>query len=141
MPHYSSPKAALLAHGKIESIGRGRISGPNNAWLDEQVAAGAFTVATMTVKASTGPTPAPPTVERAKASETGIADTRPITRDEHALQAYVGKDDVGMRAVCENCTSSLTYCPCSSPMVRWKNALSVVEFKPRTRPLPVNPWG
>lgn len=135
---FSSPKDALLAYGRIDAITRGRISKDNNAWLNERIAAGEFTVSGIVVKSSTGPTPEP---ERVKSSETGVVDVRPPTRDEKAMQAFIGKDDIGMRAVCENCTSSLNYCPCESPRVRWNGSLGVVEFKARTKPLPINPWG
>ena len=138
MKNYASPKHALLDAGRIDTIGRGRISRDNNAWLDEQVSSGAFTVSGMSLKASTGPTPAPPTVERVKASETGVVDVREPTRDLSSLECNA---DAGMKAVCWNCNSSLTYCPCESPRTMVNGSLGVVHFKPRTHALPKNPWG
>ncbi len=136
---FSSPKEALLSYKRIDVIGRGRISRDNNAWLDEMIAKGEFAVSGMNLKASSGPTPAPPTVERTKV-ETGIADVRQPTRDITALEAYVGDIKTGMKAVCDNCRSSLTYCPCESPRVMVDGTPSVVHFKPRTRPLPTFAW-
>ena len=137
--NYASRKAALLDAGRIQEITRGRISRENNAWLDEQIIAGNFTVSDISLKASTGPTPAPPTVQRhSQTSETGVVEVRNPTRDLYALDCNA---DTGMKGVCLTCGSSYTYCPCEFPRGIVKGSESVVVFKPRTRPLPVNPWG
>lgn len=140
MKNYSSPKEALFAAGRIEKIGKGRISRENNAWLDEQISTGVFTVAGMNLKASTGPTPASPTVERSKANDPGLYDIIDPTRDEKSLEAFAGGESIGMRTVCDNCRISLTHCPCESPRVMVNGSPSVVSFKPRTTPLPNKRW-
>jgi hypothetical protein len=138
--NYNSPKEALFDAGRIEKIGKGRISRENNAWLDEQISAGAFTVTGMGLKASTGPVPAPPTVTRTVKTDTGLYDVREPTRDENAIEAIAGGEKPGMRAVCDNCRNSLTYCPCESPRVMVNGNPSVVSFKSRTTPLPNKRW-
>lgn len=144
MKTYSSPKEALFAAGRIEKIGKGRISRENNAWLDEQVASGAFAVSTMTVKASTGPVPAPPTIERVKAADSGMLDVPDEVRRREDWEAFSeGKPvPLGILQVTQCCGSSLTYCRCATPQVRLLDGdrIGAVEFRVRKQPYPTKPW-
>jgi hypothetical protein len=64
----------------------------------------------------------------------GILDVPDQVRFENSTEAFSIVDGkrrkVGMRTVCNNCRSSLTYCPCPSPVVNLDyNLTGVVEFR------------
>lgn len=135
------PKEYLLKHGHIDSIGRGRLSREHIAIIEKAVAEG---VNIEGYSVSSKPTAETPKVAREPRADT-IPDVPDESRPEKNWQAYrkSGVDivDVGMRTVCNNCGSSLTYCRCPKPVV-WVDAdiEAVVYFKPRTSPLPTKRW-
>jgi len=87
---------------------------------------------------------APVRVEKVNASAT-VADIPDPSRDECSWEAYAKVDGkihpIGMRTVCNGCSSSLTYCYCRTPIVTVDSDTRVlVNFKPRKNPLPARMW-
>lgn len=123
MTNYASPKAALLAAGRIDAITRGRISKANNDWIDEQLANGAFTITGMTVSKpkaidSSKAKDIKPTVQREKTTnEKWIPDVT-IIYHKSAYHAVANDGTVfSMAEVCNNCRVSLVQCGCGSPTI------------------------
>lgn len=118
----TTAKEALLAAGRIEKIGRGRISLDNHAWLKSQYDAG--------VRFSDWP--------KGEVVESKDADEKPVIRvkrdpklaNEKVVQEYtilydrdafkaVGNDgkEYGMAEVCNNCRVSLVQNQCADPTI------------------------
>lgn len=140
--NYSSPKEALLDHKRIKEITRGRISRDNNAWIDEQITNGAFTISGMTVAkpvVSTGAVPAKPTVKRTVASSAKVIADIPESpfRDEdmYDVADETGKRlaGIGMRNVDNRCGNSFTYCMCREPRIYYGDREVSVTFIPKAR--------
>ena len=141
------PKAALVKDGFLPAGSedkRGRLSGAAIERCKELAAEGWQIEGYALVAQPTGST-APREVEKVKVAtgEKVIADI-PVSplRDEKVWTAYANVDgkvvSVGMRTVCNTCHSSITYCPCKSPVVNMghlpgvaTDATAVVNFKPR----------
>lgn len=145
MKNYAKAKEALFAAGRITVIGKGRISRENNAWLDEQIAAGKFTVSGLSVSSNPVITKDSQStqavvVKREKIADTGIADIGEPYRNEESTEAFSDNGPVGMRTVCNLCGNSLTYCYHPIPRVHTLTGEVDVSFKRRVKPLPVNPW-
>lgn len=133
------PKQWLADNGHIDKADinkRGRMSGAHVALIKEAVAAGVhiegYSVSKPAVQTAK---PAGETVERDKATSTGIADVPDMVRDDRDWDVFddAGKPFViGIKGCCENCRNSLTYCHCKFPVLRVDNSrVSVVTFKPK----------
>jgi hypothetical protein len=128
------PKEWLLKHGHITEIGRGRISLPNKALIEEAVRNGAviegYSVSTAPSKEGSDNVAKVEKTPKAGA----IFDVPDEARSEDMWRAFRAVDnvEVGMRTVCNGpCGSSLTYCRCEHPRV-WVDhqSESLVYFKP-----------
>jgi len=123
------PKAALVKDGFLppgsENV-RGRLSGAAISRCEELAAKGwkidGFMASSQTKTVVRVPKPDP---ER-------VFDIPDETRNESYWRAFAGDGEIGMRTVCLRCNSSLTYCPCPSPVV-WLDfqTQGTVTFKPR----------
>lgn len=120
MTNFASPKDLLLHYGKIEKIGRGRISAGNHAFIAERIAAG-DKVGGYEAKVSTKPTgeKVHSNATAPVAGEKVISDITyrfPIDTPAHLF--YGGKKfRVSMREACRNCRVSLVQCHCGRPEV------------------------
>lgn len=142
------PKVALVKDGFLpagsENV-RGRLSLPAIERLKELAAIG-WDIDGYTVKKSADANTAP-VIEKATVSQGKVIPDVPADiRDENTWSAHIlidGKHkEIGMRTVCNGpCGSSLTNCWCEKSRV-WdgRNNEVVVEFKPRTSPLPNKRW-
>ena len=135
--NYSSPKEALLAAGRIKEITRGRISRDNNAWIDDQIAKGAFTISGMTVTKSSSSTAAPIVKRTVQAAAKIISDIPEVFRDEDmydvADESGNRMPGVGMRNVDNRCGNSFTYCMCREPRIYYGDREVKVTFIPKAR--------
>lgn len=128
------PKEYLVKHGHLTEVGRGRLSAAHIEIIRKAVAAGENIEGYSVTKPTTAAA-GEPKVERAPRGDT-IPDVPEESRPEKDWTAYRHEDgkkvDVGMRTVCNNCGSSLTYCRDRKPVV-WVDheRESVVYFKPR----------
>ena len=134
-----SPKDVLFKHGRIDKIGRGRISKENHAWLEAYVAKGGKVDG---YSVSSKPESEPVVTKAQRVSEYGEVT---LTHPEKDWEAWVRVDGksytVGMRTVCINCRNSLVGDRCGSPKV-WVDfdTSALVEFKARVNPLPGKRW-
>lgn len=125
------PKVALVKDGFLppgsENV-RGRLSGKAIERC-EALAAQGWDIDGYQVSKTSNSTA--PVVLKVKTDSNTIADVPEPTRFESDWTAWVGKQPIGMRTVCNNCRCSLTYCPCESPRV-WLDheTQGVVYFKP-----------
>lgn len=131
------PKVALVKDGFLPEGSenkRGRLSGEA---IERCKALAAQGWAIDGYSVSEESTPTAPVVEKVKADPNAVADVPDQSRSETDWQAHTDTGKVGMRTVCNVCRNSLTYCWCPHPVV-WVDAgvESVVEFKPRTTPIP-----
>lgn len=135
------PKEYLLKHGHITHIGRGRMSAEHIAIIKKAVAAGENIEGYSVARPSTA-APVPQSEDSQVVRESrsdSIPDVPEESRPEKDWTAYRHEDgkqvEIGMRTVCNNCNSSLTYCRCNRPVV-WVDydSETVVYFKPRTSP-------
>lgn len=140
------PKEALVKDGFLppgsENV-RGRLSGAAIERCKELAAQGWNIEGYQSKAGESGVA----TVEKVKVA-TGskeIADIGHPIHDEYEWEAY-GNDggvvkDIGMRTVCLNCNSSLTYCPCKTPRV-WLDfdRTVLVNFRLRRTPLSNKRW-
>lgn len=140
------PKDYLHSKGLIDNPNqRGRMSLAHKEIIEQAVRDGVqidgYTVSQH--QPASAEVNAPVKVER-KSSD-GIADVPNEVRPEASWEAYTYvegvKREVGMRTVCNGCRCSLTYCHCRTARV-WVSSEfeGLVNFTPRTKPLPVNPW-
>jgi hypothetical protein len=130
------PKEWLKKEGHISEVGRGRLSAAHIALIKEAVSNGVVIEgysATARPAVTTGK-PAAETVTR-DVTSTGVVDVPDMVRDPRDWDAY---DDtgkifaIGIKGVCENCRSSVTYCRCTYPVLRVDHdRVSVVTFKPK----------
>lgn len=130
------PKEWLKKEGHIKEAGRGRMSTAHKALIeaallaDPNLSIEGFSVSK---PAATTGKPAAATVERVS-SETGMVDVPDMVRDPRDWEAFddTGKRfAIGIKGVCENCRSSVTYCRCKYSVLRVDNdRVSVVTFKP-----------
>jgi hypothetical protein len=112
---YATPKEALLDHGKIEKIGRGRISRDNHAWLESEITAGRIAISDVTIVKSDNKAVA---VKAKGPAEKHIADIT-ILYPKDAYHA-IGVDDnkaYGMAEVCNTCRVSLVQNQCLNPTI------------------------
>lgn len=131
------PKEYLLKHGHISEIGRGRLSAAHIAIIKEAVAKGenieGYSVSTAP---ATSAKPAAEVTREARSDS--IMDVPDESRPEKEWSAYRFEDGkqvpVGIRTVCNNCGSSLSYCHDRKPVV-WVDheTEAVVYFKPRSQ--------
>jgi hypothetical protein len=131
------PKEWAKANGFPDiKLGKGRMPADARAAVEAFVAGGGHIDGYQAVTPKDDSTETPK-VGRTTNS-TGIADIGEERRPEQYNRAYVGDREIGMRTVCNNCHSSLTYCGCASPTVYGygvdTNTPSVVSFKPRPNP-------
>ena len=116
MKTYASPKEALLDHGRIKAVTRGRISSENHAWLEEQIAANVFSITgvkvvknadkPVAVKSVNGPT------------EKVIAEfTILYHKDAYHAEGVKDGKTYGMAEVCNNCRVSLVQNVCENPTI------------------------
>lgn len=136
------PKEWLMKNGHIKEIGRGRLSAANIALIKEAVSNGVMiegysvTKPLITHDSHRERVANTVTVERTT-SETGMVDVPEPVRMADEWDAFddTGKRfDIGIKGVCENCRSSVTYCRCKFPVLRVDNdRVSVVTFKPKPR--------
>lgn len=140
------PKVALVKAGFLppgSENKRGRLSA---AAIDQlkKLAAQGWDIEGYSVTKSAD-TSKPVTVEKVSVDPNRIPDVPDEARSEELWEAVRFEDGkpvtVGMRTVCNGCTSSLTYCRCEHPRV-WVDhkAEAVVRFKPRSKPLPKVRW-
>jgi hypothetical protein len=139
------PKVALVKSGFLppgSENKRGRLSAEAIAECKRLVAEEGYKIDGYSLSDNTDSDNAP-VVERVKTDPNRILDIpeNPL-RDERDWEAYVnvgGKViDVGMRTVdTGNCGNSLTYCGCTTPLVRIPESDNPVpvSFKARTKPL------
>ena len=125
-----TPKEYLRSIG-VETGGRGRMPADHVAKVKAAVASGiaikGYEASTPRVS-STSTAPSEPVVTRAAAGAS-VYDVSPPLRDEHVNKAMADGRNVGMRAICQGCGNSLTYCPCKSPTVFVDHdRMCVVEF-------------
>lgn len=137
------PKVALVKDGFLppgSENKRGRLSGAAIERCKELAAKGMKIEGYETSRSSSPESV--PVVNKVQVSTTStIADIGEPFRHEEAYQAFTSEGEVGMRTVCNNCHSSLTYCPCTHPVVNIDHdQTGVVYFKPRKSPLPAKRW-
>lgn len=123
MVHMKSAKEALLEAGRIDKIGRGRISLDNHAWLKAQYDNGVrfrdWPKGEVIETKATESTPAQVRVKRdpAQVAEKVISEFT-ILYPENAWQAKGVDGKIwGMREVCNNCRVSLVQCHCDNPTI------------------------
>lgn len=125
------PKEALVKDGflpKGSENTRGRMSKAGITRCEELAASG-WSIDGFSVTKSADSSK-PDTVTKIKTDPNAVVDIPNPTRDETAMTAWVGTENVGMRKVCNNCRRSLTYCPCEQPKVWVDSDLEgVVYFK------------
>lgn len=132
------PKQWLFDNGHIDKMGQGRMSAVHIALVKEAVSNGVQIEGYSVVTSKPSATTAKPaeTVERTT-SETGMVDVPEPVRMADEWDAFddTGKRfDIGIKGVCENCRSSVTYCRCKFPVLRVDNdRVSVVTFKPKAQ--------
>lgn len=132
------PKEWLMKNGHIKEIGRGRLSAANIALIKEAVSNGVMIegYAVSTARPSVETAKPAATVERTT-SDTGMVDVPEPVRMADEWDAFddTGKRfAIGIKGVCENCRSSVTYCRCLYPVLRVDNdRVSVVTFKPKAK--------
>lgn len=132
------PKEWLKKEGFITEIGRGRLSAENIARIKDAVSNGVMIegYAVSTARPSAVTAKPAETVERTT-SDTGMVDVPEPVRLAEEWDAFddTGKRfAIGIKGVCENCRSSVTYCRCPFPVLRVDNdRVSVVTFKPKAR--------
>lgn len=132
------PKQWLFENGHIASPNqRGRMSLAHKQLIEDAVSKGAKIDGFSLVKSKGEDSK----VEKVSVSTDRIADVPDEHRAEEMWEAHTSEGTVGMRTVCNNCTSSLTYCHCQHPRV-WVDfdREGVVFFKPRKKPLPNKKW-
>jgi hypothetical protein len=138
--HHMKLKDALVKDGflKAGEAGRGRPSKAMIARAKELAAQGwdidGFTVTVTPKSEAVADKPAEVKHTPKTNGPQAIADVPDPTRFENSTEAFSMVDGkrrpVGMRTVCNNCRSSLTYCPCPSPVVNLDyNLTGVVEFR------------
>lgn len=133
------PKEWLKKEGFISEIGRGRLSAENIARIKDAVSKGVM-IEGYAVNPKVANTPVAKatadTVERTT-SDTGMVDVPEPVRMADEWDAFddTGKRfAIGIKGVCENCRSSVTYCRCLYPVLRVDNdRVSVVTFKPKAK--------
>lgn len=130
------PKEWLVKNGHIKEAGRGRMSREHRALIEDAMIADPKLVIEGFSVAKPSSTTAKPTVERT-APDTGMVDVPDIVRDPRDWDAFddTGKRfAIGIKGVCENCRSSVTYCHCPYPVLRVDNdRVSVVTFKSKAK--------
>ena len=133
------PKQWLFDNGHITSMGRGRMSADHKALITAALLADPKLVIegySVSKPAPTTGKPAAATVERTT-SDTGMVDVPEPVRMADEWEAFddTGKRfAIGIKGVCENCRSSVTYCRCPYPVLRVDNdRVSVVTFKPKAQ--------
>lgn len=130
------PKEWLKKEGHITEIGRGRLSAENIARIKDAVSRGVMIEGYSVSTARPTSTTEAPEVERTT-SETGMVDVPEPVRLADEWDAFddTGKRfAIGIKGVCENCRSSVTYCRCKYPVLRVDNdRVSVVTFKPKAQ--------
>lgn len=127
------PKQYLVSIGALQTAGKGRLSAEHKKLCADAAASGMFIEGfSSTSRKATNAEP--------KSESTGIVDIGPELRPERENEAFTSTGPVGMKTVCDNCHSSLTYCPCRFPVVSWHGKPEMVQFKKRTHSLPVYPW-
>lgn len=130
------PKEWLKAQGHITEIGRGRLSAENIARIKDAVANGTMIEGYSVSSQPAAITGKPAEVERVS-TETGMVDVPEPVRMADEWDAFddTGKRfAIGIKGLCENCRSSVTYCRCRYPVLRVDNdRVSVVTFKPKPR--------
>lgn len=118
-PKEWKPKEWLFKNGHIKEIGRGRLSKPLIAIIEDAVANGAIIEGYTKVK-PTADNPKPK-AERKTEDTSRILDVPDQLRDEADFKAVVtvnGKEkEIGKKTVCNGCGNSLCWCYCASPRV------------------------
>lgn len=135
------PKEWLLKNGHIKEITRGRLSRENIERIENAVREGAV-IEGYAVSKSTPADNKPVEVDkRPVANVKTVADVPDERRPEDTWEAFTDDHAVSMRTVCNVCGNSLSYCPCSSPLV-WLDfdRQAVVNFRVRKSPLPIKRW-
>lgn len=136
------PKEWLAANGHIDNPNqRGRLSKDHTALIEQAVRDGAKIDG---YAVSDKPTDSEVKVEKVSVDPNRVYDVPDETRPETSWTAhvYIGgeKHAVGMRTVCELCSSSLTYCHCRGPIVSVNNETYLVMFAPRPQGDRINKW-
>ena len=131
-------KEALVKAGKIPATDnkRGRPSVQYKEWAQDLVDNHGYDIIGFVKSGGSAPsTPASvvkPTAAAPKPKSGGIVDVPDEVRSESLWNAYLNDKRVGMREVCVNCSNSLTYCRCGTPMLWVRFDLKgPVTFKPK----------
>jgi hypothetical protein len=134
------PKEYLVSIGALPkgATGRGRLSLENKALIQKAVAEG-IQIEGYTVSEAKDSTAAP--VVSKVIHSTTLLDVPDEAKAEENWQAFVNGNEIGMRTPCVKCSNSLTYCRCEKSRV-WVDfdRIGVVDFRPRTSPIPKNRW-
>lgn len=115
MKTYASPKEALFDAGRIKTVGRGRISSDNHAWLEKEISAGRIAVSNVTVvKAADKPV----AVKSVNHPTEKVIDEFTILYDKRDYHALAADGTVyGMAEVCNTCRVSLVQNLCEHPTI------------------------
>lgn len=129
------PKVALVKDGFLPAGSenkRGRLSGEAIARL-KVLAGQGWDIEGYSVSRSAD-TAVAPTVTKVATDPNRVLDVPDEARSEDLWTAHTSEGSVGMRAVCNGCGNSLTYCRCQHPRV-WVDydREAVVFFKPRSQ--------
>lgn len=115
----TTAKEALLAAGRIDKIGRGRISLANHAWLQTEYDKGVRFSDWPKGKVVVSEPEVGPAVARVQRSEDDENYGDIIYSYPESSYRAVGKDgkEWGMREVCNTCHVSLVQCHCGNPTI------------------------